>query len=232
MKDVTGMRERVIYANLHLAETKNRERPAERFPRQILCFSSFPLCILQVSLLFWTGMKQWGDACKSKWGDACKRESEFRLRSSRKVIAAARKKYQLTSEAGDSRTMPKPRRCFSVGLGWAAMAGSPAGSGKSAFFSGSGTLGFGFTARGSAVFGGTFFFLFLLRATAVLWEHIKEIGGCCLFWAPAANKNKTKLETHVLDFGRYTSVSLPSAPSLFLLVGLCLRRLRDYFRWC
>lgn len=43
-------------------------------------------------------------------------------------------------------------------------------------------LGFGFTVvTGSAAFGSTFFFLFLLRETAVHWEHIREIGGCCLF---------------------------------------------------
>lgn len=95
----------------------------------------------------------------------------------------AARRYQLTSEEGDSRTMPNPRTWLSSGEGRSA-AWRPDGLGAMAagFLSISNGLGFGFiVVTGSTVFGSTFFFLFLLRETAVRWEHIREIGGCCLF---------------------------------------------------
>lgn len=75
------------------------------------------------------------------------------------------------------------------------------------FFSISNGLGFGFTVTGSIVFGSTFFFLFLLRETAVRWEHIREIGGCCLFWVPTVD-NKHKYGTGTCVWGKPTRVCL------------------------
>lgn len=90
------------------------------------------------------------------------------------------------SEEGDSRTMPNPRTWFSPVEVRSAAWRSDCSEATAVFFSVSNALGFCFTVRGSTVFGGTFFFLFLLRETAVRWEHIREIGGCCLFWVPTA----------------------------------------------
>lgn len=104
---------------------------------------------------------------------------------------SAARKHQLTSEEGDSRTMPNPRTWFSPVEVRSAAWRAACSEATPVFFSVSNTLGFCFTVRGSTVFGGTFFFLFLLRETAVRWEHIREIGGCCRFGVPTVN-NKQK----------------------------------------
>lgn len=75
-------------------------------------------------------------------------------------------------------------------------------------FSTSNGPGFGFTVTGSTVFGSTFFFLFLLRETAVRWEHIREIGGCCLFCVPTVD-NKHKYGT-----GTVSEANLPGSVSV------------------
>lgn len=89
--------------------------------------------------------------------------------------------------------MPNPRMWSSLGEACSAE-GRLGFSGAAVAFSASNALGFCFTVRGSTVFRGTFFFLFLLRETAVRWEQIREIGGCCLFWVPTV-KNKQKYGT-------------------------------------
>ena len=142
---------------------------------------SFPLasCILQVALV------SWAELVKGKVYSYCT------IPASYATLASAARKHQLTSEAGDSSTMPNPRMWFSPGEVCSA-AGSPGFSGAPAvFFSASNMLGFCFTVIGSTGFGGTFFFLFLLRETAVRWEQIREMGGCCLFCVPTVN-NKQK----------------------------------------
>lgn len=107
---------------------------------------------------------------------------------------SAARKHQLTSEEGDSRTMPNPRTWFSPVEVRSAAWRADCSEDTPVFFSVSDALGFCFTVRVSTVFRGTFFFLFLLRETAVRWEHIREIGGCCLFGVPTVN-NKQKYGT-------------------------------------
>lgn len=75
------------------------------------------------------------------------------------------------------------------------------------FFSVSNGPGFGFTVTGSTVFGSTFFFLFLLRETAVRWEHIREIGGCCLCCVPTVD-NKHKHGTGTVSEAHLQGLSL------------------------
>lgn len=138
----------------------------------------FPTYLLQVSLVFLRGTS-YGESVQC-----------YKIPASDVSLVSAAREHRLTSEAGDSRTMPNPSTRFSPAEGGSAAWGPGCSEAPAVFFSISNTPGFCLTVRGSTVFGGTFFFLFLLRETAVRWEHIREIGGCCLFWVPTVENEQ------------------------------------------